>query len=51
LSFFTPVAKDYFRADFENLVRQGLVELKSIPHEAQGSRTLLTLTKQGPPLF
>jgi|SRR5882757_1325704 len=47
IEFFYSGAKDYFRADFENLVRQGLVELKSIPHEAQGSRTLLTLTKQG----
>jgi hypothetical protein len=36
-----------FRPDVENLVRQGLVELKSIPHEEKGSRTLLTLTKQG----
>jgi hypothetical protein len=35
------------RPDIENLVRQGLVELKSIPHEEKGSRTLLTLTKRG----
>jgi hypothetical protein len=36
-----------FRPDIENLVRQGLLELKSIPHEEKGSRTLLTLTKRG----
>jgi len=36
-----------FRADLENLSRQGLVEIKAIPHEETGSRTLLTLTKQG----
>jgi hypothetical protein len=35
------------RADLENLSRQGLVEIKAIPHEETGSRTLLTLTKQG----
>jgi hypothetical protein len=35
-----------FRPDIENLVRQGLVKLKSIPHEETGSRTLLTLTRQ-----
>jgi hypothetical protein len=47
IEFFYAGAKDHFRADFENLVRQGLVELKSIPHEDHGHRTLLTLTKQG----
>jgi hypothetical protein len=36
-----------FRLDLENVVGQGLVELKSIPHEEVGSRTLLALTKQG----
>jgi hypothetical protein len=35
------------RPDIENLMRQGLVEMKSIPHEEMGSRTLLTLTKNG----
>jgi hypothetical protein len=36
---------DRMRPDVENLVRQGLVEMKSIPHEESGSRQLLTLTK------
>jgi hypothetical protein len=31
----------------ENLVRQGLIDFKSIPHEETGSRQLLTLTKNG----
>jgi hypothetical protein len=31
----------------ENLLRQGLVEMKSVPHEEMGSRQLLTLTKNG----
>jgi len=35
------------RPEVENLVRQGLVEMKSIPHEEKGSRALLALTKQG----
>jgi len=35
------------RPDVENLFRQGLVEMKSIPHEEMGSRKLLTLTKNG----
>ncbi len=35
------------RPDLENLLRQGLVEMKSIPHEETGSRQLLTLTKSG----
>ena len=38
---------DRMRPDVENLVRQGLVEMKSIPHEETGSRQLLTLTKNG----
>jgi len=38
---------DRIRPDVENLLRQGLVEMKSIPHEAMGSRQLLTLTKNG----
>jgi hypothetical protein len=38
---------DRMRPDVENLVRQGLVEMKSIPHEEMGSRKLLTLTKNG----
>ena len=33
--------------DVENLVRQGLVQLKSVPHEEKGSRQLLALTKVG----
>src|SRR5258707_11750987 len=36
-----------FRSDLENLSRQGLVEIKAIPHEETGSRTLLTLTRLG----
>ena len=39
--------KARMRPDVENLLRQGLVELKSIPHEEMGSRQLLTLTKNG----
>jgi hypothetical protein len=35
------------RPDIENLMRQGLVDMKSIPHEEMGSRKLLTLTKNG----
>jgi hypothetical protein len=38
---------DRMRPDVENLVRQGLVEMKSIPQEETGSRQLLTLTKNG----
>jgi hypothetical protein len=33
--------------DVENLVRQGLVQMKSVPHEEKGSRQLLALTKVG----
>jgi hypothetical protein len=38
---------DRVRPDVENLLRQGLVEMKSIAHEEMGSRQLLTLTKNG----
>jgi hypothetical protein len=38
---------DRMRPDVENLFRQGLAEMKSIPHEESGSRQLLTLTKNG----
>ena len=38
---------DRMRPDVKNLVRQGLVESKSIPHEETGSRQLFTLTKNG----
>jgi hypothetical protein len=38
---------DRMRPDVENLVRQGLVEMKSIPHEETGARRLLTLSKNG----
>jgi hypothetical protein len=38
---------DRLRLDVENLLRQGLVEMKSVPHEETGSRRLLTLTKNG----
>jgi hypothetical protein len=40
-------SNDRMRPDVENLVRQGLVEMKSIPHEETRSRQLLTLTKNG----
>jgi len=39
--------KDRVRPDVENLVRQGLVQMKSVPHEEKGSRQLLALTKAG----
>jgi len=39
--------KDRVKPDVENLVRQGLLQMKSIPHEEKGSRTLLALTKPG----
>jgi hypothetical protein len=38
---------DRMRPDVENLFRQGLAEMKAIPHEESGSRQLLTLTKNG----
>jgi hypothetical protein len=38
---------DRMRPDIENLFRQGLIEMKSIPYELIGSRQLLTLTKNG----
>jgi hypothetical protein len=38
---------DRMKPDLENLVGQGLVERKSIPHEEMGSRQLLTLSKNG----
>jgi hypothetical protein len=39
--------KDRMRPEVENLFRQGLIEIKSIPYEPIGSRQLLTLTKNG----
>jgi len=39
--------KDRMRPEVENLFRQGLIEMKSIPYELIGSRQLLTLTKNG----
>jgi hypothetical protein len=47
LDFFCGGDKARFRTDIENLSRQGLVEIKAIPQEETGSRTLFTLTKQG----
>jgi hypothetical protein len=38
---------DRMKPDVGNLIRQGLIEMKSIPHEETGPRKLLTLTKQG----
>jgi hypothetical protein len=39
--------KNRLRLDVESLVRQGLLQMKSIPHEEKGSRQLLSLTKAG----
>jgi hypothetical protein len=39
--------KSHMRLDVENLIRQGLVQMKSVPHEETGSRQLLALTKAG----
>jgi hypothetical protein len=39
--------KDGARADVQNLIRQGLVAEKAIPHSETSPRRLLTLTKQG----
>jgi hypothetical protein len=35
------------RPDVENLIRQGLVQMKSVPDEEKGARQLLTLSKAG----
>jgi hypothetical protein len=40
-------ASDRIRPDIENLLRQGLARMKTIPHEEMGSRKLLTLTAEG----
>jgi hypothetical protein len=47
IEFFYDGDKDRFRLDMENLMRQGLVQAKAVPHETTGSRTLLALTKLG----
>ena len=47
VEFFYTGDKNRFRPDTENLLRQELIQAKAIPHETTGSRTLLTLTKQG----
>jgi hypothetical protein len=47
IEFFYGGDQNRFRPDTDNLIRQGLVQAKVIPHEPTGSRTLLTLTKQG----
>ena len=39
--------KDHAKADVQNLIRQGLVAEKRIPHSDISPRRLLTLTKQG----
>jgi hypothetical protein len=39
--------KDRMRLDLENLIRQSLLQIKSVPHEEQGVRHLLALTKAG----
>jgi hypothetical protein len=45
--FFYAGDRAHLRLDIENLLRQGLVELKAIPHEETGSRVLITLSKRG----
>lgn len=45
--FLYPGENPGWRPDVENLIRQGLVQLKTIPHEESGSRQLLALTKPG----
>jgi hypothetical protein len=40
-------SSERMRPDIENLFRQGLVLVKSIPHEETGFRQLLSLTKRG----
>ena len=47
IDFFYAGDKARFRTDLEHLSLQGLIEIKAVPHEETGSRTLLTLTKQG----
>jgi hypothetical protein len=47
IEFFYAADTDRFRPEAENLIRQGLIQAKASPHETTGSRTLLTLTKQG----
>jgi hypothetical protein len=39
--------KGRMRPDVENLIRQSMVQMKSVPHEEKGKRQLLTLTKAG----
>jgi hypothetical protein len=39
--------KDSAKADMQNLIRQGLVAERTIPHSDTSPRRLLTLTKQG----
>jgi hypothetical protein len=39
--------KDRARADVQNLIRQGLVAERAVPHSDTSPRRLLTLTKQG----
>ncbi|HET6929174.1 MAG TPA: hypothetical protein VFI45_02545 [Candidatus Acidoferrum sp.] len=39
--------KARMRPDVESLLRQGLVQMKSVPHEDKGSRQFLALTKTG----
>lgn len=46
IEFFYHGDKMRLRPDIQNLVRQGLLEMKSVPQEERGARTLLTLTKQ-----
>jgi hypothetical protein len=39
--------KTRMRPEVENLIRQGLVQMKTVPHEDKGTRQLLALTKGG----
>jgi hypothetical protein len=47
IEFFYAGDQGRFRPDMENLIAQGLVQAKTIPHEEKGSRTLFTLTRPG----
>ncbi len=39
--------RNALKPDVENLIHQGLVQMKSVPHEEQGSRQLVALSKPG----
>jgi hypothetical protein len=41
------VGKARMRPDVESLIRQGLVQMKCVPHEEKGTRQFIALTKAG----